>query len=70
MKFILLTILATIISFFVWNSLKRIFFNKFYNHFPHQQKNNQQKQTNSQSSKKDKNVKWDAETVDYEEIED
>lgn len=68
MKFILLTVLATIIAFFVWNSLKRIFFTKFYQGFPHQEKRNEQRKT--QSSVKEKKVKWDAETVDYEEIKE
>lgn len=68
MKFILLTVLATIIAFFVWNSLKRIFFKKFYQGFPHQENRNEQKKT--QSSVNEKKVKWDAETVEYEEIKE
>lgn len=68
MKYILLTVLATIIAFFVWNSLKRIFFTKFYQGFPHQEKKNEQnKKTNKLHEKK---VKWDAETVEYEEIKE
>lgn len=68
MKFLIYIVLATIISFFVWNSLKRIFFNQFYNHFPHQKKTNEKE--NTQRKTKKENVKWDAETVEYEEVEE
>lgn len=65
MKFILLTILSTIIIFFVWNILKKIFFTKFYNNaasrFEEKEKSNR---TISQK------VNWDAETVDYEEVKE
>ncbi len=62
MKFILLTILSTIIIFFVWNILKRLFFNKFYQ-FPPQKKAGESKKEKDKSS-----LNWDAETVSYEEI--
>ncbi len=65
MKFILLTILSTIIIFFVWNIMKKIFFTKFYGNLPHRP----DAQT-SKSSKVEQKVKWDAETVDYEEVKD
>lgn len=69
MKFLFLTILATIIIFFTWNILKRIFFNKFYNYFgqnaPKPTVNNDKK-----SSTINQKVKWDAETVDYEEVKE
>lgn len=68
-KFIVYTILSTVIIFFVWNILKRIFFNKFYNYFPHQKRENEKK-GNVSSSKRAKSYKWDAETIDYEEIKD
>ncbi|MBF5026601.1 hypothetical protein [Planobacterium oryzisoli] len=64
MKFILLTILSTIIIFFVWNILKRMFFKSFYQ-WP-----------KSESLKKDKKstldqkIQWDAQTVEYEEIKE
>lgn len=70
MKFILLTILATIIIFFVWNILKRIFFNKFYQNFPHQQNENQTKTKKSSKNNIDQKINWDAETVEYEEIKE
>lgn len=65
-------ILITIVIFFVWNILKRLFFNKFYNYFPHQQKYNQQKEKENHHYKRKtkNNLNWDAETVDYEEVKD
>ncbi len=65
MKFILLTILSTIIIFFVWNIMKKIFFNKFYSNLPPRPDAQTTKNT-----KVEQKVKWDAETVDYEEIKD
>lgn len=71
MKYIFEFILATIIIFFVWNILKRLFFNAFYKNFPTLNPKNQQ-QNEQTSSKKMANqkIKWDAETVDYEEIKE
>ncbi|SHK51275.1 hypothetical protein [Epilithonimonas mollis] len=71
MKYIFEFILATIIIFFVWNILKRLFFNAFYKNFPTlNPKNHQQnEQTNTKKMPKQK-VNWDAETVDYEEVRD
>ena len=66
MKYILEFILSTIIIFFVWNTLKRIFFTKFYQ-FPPKNKN-QEKSQNS-SPKNENKINWDAETVDYEEVD-
>ncbi|MFC6268649.1 hypothetical protein [Frigoriflavimonas asaccharolytica] len=67
-KTLILLILATIIIFFTWNILKRIFFNKFYNYFgqnmPNQNVNEKKENSINQ------NVKWDAETVDYEEVKE
>lgn len=68
MKFLLLTILATIIIFFTWNILKRIFFNKFYNYFGQNiPKANEPKETKTNINQ---SVKWDAETVDFEEVKE
>ncbi|SEH78314.1 hypothetical protein [Epilithonimonas hominis] len=71
MKYIFEFILATIIIFFVWNILKRLFFNAFYKNFPNLNPRNQQQneQTNSKKMPNQK-IKWDAETVDYEEIKE
>lgn len=63
MKFLFEIILITIIIFFCWNILKRLFFSYFYR-FP-----KQEKQDNKGKSKK-KGLNWDAETIDYEEVKD
>ena len=68
MKYILELILATIIIFFLWNILKRMFLSAFYK-FPRPEN-----RTETQSQKKNKNldskIDWDAETVDYEEVKE
>ncbi|SDD84852.1 hypothetical protein [Riemerella columbipharyngis] len=70
MKFIIETILAVVIIFFVWNILKRVFFNVFYSNFP-QNDNRKNNPNNTFGNKKPKKkVNWDAETIDYEEIKD
>lgn len=69
-KFLFFSVLTTIILFFVWNIMKRIFFTKFYNYFPHQKQRKENKDIPKKNSKQSKNgnLNWDAETVDYEEI--
>jgi hypothetical protein len=67
MKYILELVLSTIIIFFVWNSLKRIFFKKYYQFPPSDKQNSSQ---NKKNKKNEKDINWDAETVDYEEIKD
>lgn len=71
MKYIFELIITAIIIFFVWNILKRLFFNAFYKNFPTLNPKNQQ-QNEQKASKKmpSQKVKWDAETVDYEEIKE
>lgn len=68
MKYIFELILATIVIFFLWNILKRMFFSAFYK-FP---KNDNQQNTKTQSKNKnlDSRINWDAETVEYEEIKE
>ena len=70
MKFILELVLATIIIFFVWNILKRLFFNSFYKNFPSLNPRNYAKPSKTASKKIKEKVDWDAETVDFEEIPD
>ncbi|HBR12656.1 hypothetical protein SAMN05660493_01069 [Epilithonimonas bovis DSM 19482] len=71
MKYIFEFILATIIIFFVWNILKRLFFNAFYKNFPALNPKNQQETSKTDSTKTPKKkVNWDAETVDYEEVKE
>jgi hypothetical protein len=70
-KYLIEIVLATIIIFFVWNILKRIFFNAFYKNFPQfNPKNQQNKRPNSQNKTIKEKVNWDAETVDYEEVKE
>ena len=52
MKYIFEFILATIIIFFVWNILKRLFFNAFYKNFPNFKPENHQSQNAKTDSKK------------------
>lgn len=68
MKFIFELIITTIIIFFLWNILKRMFFASFYK-FP---KPDNEGKTTAEPSKKnlDSRINWDAETVDYEEIKE
>lgn len=66
MKYVLEFILITIILFFVWNILKRLFFKNFYK-FPSQ---NSSSQNVNSVKKEEKKLNWDAETVDYEEVKD
>ncbi|WKS96128.1 hypothetical protein [Riemerella columbina] len=71
MKYILELILTTIVIFFVWNILKRLFFNQFYQYFPHQKNQNKTNHPQQKGEKnKTSNLNWDAETVDYEEVKD
>lgn len=70
-KYLLELVLATIIIFFVWNILKRIFFNEFYKNFPSLNPRNQENQNPKPQNKSiNEKVNWDAETVDYEEVEE
>ncbi|MFN3019630.1 hypothetical protein ACK1KB_01405 [Chryseobacterium sp. TY3] len=72
MKFVIELVLGTIIFFFVWNILKRIFFNSFYKNFPTLNPRNQQQsqQANREEKKLKEKVNWDAETVDFEEVKE
>lgn len=70
MKFIFELILATIIIFFVWNILKRLFFKSFYKYTGFRPNNNPQQESKNSNANIEKKVKWDAETVDYEEVKE
>ena len=71
MKYILELVLSAIIIFFVWNILKRIFFKTFYSYRFNSNTNDHNKQQDlNGSNKNNKNLKWDAETVDYEEVKE
>ncbi|QCX53926.1 hypothetical protein [Elizabethkingia sp. JS20170427COW] len=73
-KFLFELILSTILIFFVWNILKRIFLKTFYPiAFQRNERQEQAKQAQKEEKKKSKrkeNLNWDAETVEYEEIKD
>jgi len=71
-KYLFEFILVVIIIFFVWNTLKRIFFFPFYQGLNRKEKDNNYSQEQNKNSKKNmkQNLKWDAETIDYEEIKD
>lgn len=71
MKYILELVLSAIIIFFVWNILKRIFFKTFYSYrFNNNNQNNGQQDIYNSNKNNKKNLKWDAETVDYEEVKE
>ncbi|MDR2207244.1 MAG: hypothetical protein LBE36_13930 [Flavobacteriaceae bacterium] len=61
-------ILTVIIIFFVWNILKRLFFNSFYKFTT---RNDNMKTSKKEKMKPGKHgLNWDAETIDYEEIKE
>ena len=64
MKFLLLVLLSTVIAFFVWNILRRIFQGNFYGNRPQQHRQT----TAKRNDNLDRKVNWDAETVEYEEV--
>ncbi|CAH0285938.1 MULTISPECIES: hypothetical protein [Chryseobacterium] len=70
MKYILELVLSAIIIFFVWNILKRIFFKTFYGYRfnNNSNQNNRQQDIHGSNKENKQNLKWDAETVDYEEV--
>ncbi|MFC4414664.1 hypothetical protein [Kaistella carnis] len=68
MKYIFELILTTIIIFFLWNFLKRIFFTAFYK-FP-KPRNEENVTQHKTKQNLDSKIHWDAETVDYEEVKE
>ncbi|MCQ4035197.1 hypothetical protein [Kaistella montana] len=68
MKYLLELILTTIIIFFLWNILKRMFFSTFYKFPRSQERQNPSEQKTNKNV--DSKIHWDAETVDYEEIKE
>ncbi len=68
MKYIFEFVLATIIIYFVWNILKRIFFKTFHSYTFNN--NNRQEKDIKNSNTTKKKINWDAETVDYEEVKE
>ncbi|SIQ48144.1 hypothetical protein SAMN05880574_1143 [Chryseobacterium sp. RU37D] len=70
MKYIFEFVLATIIIYFVWNILKRIFFKTFYSYMFNNRQENRQQQDLKNSNNTKKKINWDAETIDYEEVKE
>ncbi|WP_419870280.1 hypothetical protein [Chryseobacterium sp. CT-SW4] len=70
MKYIFELVLATIIIYFVWNILKRIFFKTFHNYTFNNSNNRENQQDIRNSNKNKQKINWDAETVEYEEVKD
>ncbi|PWN70598.1 hypothetical protein C1631_011610 [Chryseobacterium phosphatilyticum] len=71
MKYILELVLSAIIIFFVWNILKRIFFKTFYSYrFNNNNQDNRQQDIHNSNKNNKQGLKWDAETVDYEEVKE
>jgi hypothetical protein len=62
-------ILITMLIFFVWNILKRLFLGVFYRNLSRHQKQEKTTKEQSQASNKSSKINWDAQTVDYEEID-
>lgn len=69
MKSIFEFILIVIIIFFVWNTLKRLFFNTFYK-FPSSRNQPKEKTEKEKIKSGNHGLNWDAETVDYEEVKE
>lgn len=70
-KFLFGMAIAFAVIFFVWTIFKRIFISKINQLFPHlNQQNFQTKNQHSEKKQPEKKVKWDAETIDYEEIKE
>ena len=69
MKYILELILTTVVIFFVWNILKRIFFTAIFK-FPKPGKKEENVAQKKTSKTLDSTIKWDAETVEYEEVKE
>lgn len=66
MKFIFEIILATIIIFFLWNILKRLFFTAIYR----AARKHERPTERPEKKKVEPKINWDAETVDYEEVKE
>lgn len=77
MKTITVFILIFLTFYFIWQFIKRTFFIKIFktmNSFSQKSSDQEEESRNSQSTKRNprfkKNINWDAETIDFEEISD
>ena len=66
-KYLLELVLTTIIIFFVWNMMKRIFYTSFYKI---QKPQSKKPDSTSSKQKNRKGLNWDAEDAEYEEVEE
>lgn len=77
MKYIIEFFLVFVIIYFLWNILKRLIFsslqkrfNSAINNQRQQQQNHAQNPQQQKTVEKEPKLKWDAETVEYEEVKD
>lgn len=75
MKAIIVFILIFLIFYFIWQFIKRMVFikifkkmNTFSQNNPYQGEEFQSSESKKENRKFKKNIKWDAETIDYEEV--
>lgn len=75
MKTIIFCVFLFLIFYFVWRVIKKSFFFKMYKSVDdfrrnqnHQHTRNKSRNTSSSNKKFKKDIKWDAETVDFEEV--
>jgi hypothetical protein len=70
MKHIFEFVLATIIIYFVWNILKRIFFKNFTAICLTRTETKTKGAGHQKLRQYEEKINWDAETVDYEEVKE
>lgn len=70
MKVLLELVIGVILIFFIWNILKRIFFNYFYKYTGFKPFQEPAAKPQKKESGIEKKIHWDAETVDYEEVKE
>lgn len=70
MKYVLELILSTVIIFFVWNMLRRIFLTPHQGNQTRMRSNPTSNSTKSSSSASKKGLNWDAEDAEFEEVKD
>lgn len=73
MKIIIVFIFIFLIFYFIWQVIKRTIFLKFFKNLENLAQNNQASYNDREPEPKrnrelKKNINWDAETVEYEEI--
>lgn len=69
MKYVLELVLSTVIIFFVWNMLRRIFLTP-YQGKPQQRSNPKPDNRQNTTSSAKHGLNWDAEDAEFEEVKD